>query len=90
MDFVPHFWKLLLLRSIEAVLTVQPKVECSRYQDNSRGPKKISAGLLQCEFWEELSTSIYLKKTGKDLCKPDHMMRLAVFRAERRVRLASA
>jgi hypothetical protein len=29
MNFV-HFWKLLSLRSIEAVVTVQPKIECSR------------------------------------------------------------
>jgi 1-acyl-sn-glycerol-3-phosphate acyltransferase len=42
MDFVPHFWKLLSLRSIEAVVTVQPKIECSRYEDNSAGRKKLA------------------------------------------------
>jgi lyso-ornithine lipid O-acyltransferase len=42
MRFVPHFWKLLSLRSIEAVVTVQPKIECSRYEDNSAGRKKLA------------------------------------------------
>ena len=42
MDFVPHFWKLLSLRSIEVVVTVQPKIECSRYKDNSAGRKKLT------------------------------------------------
>jgi 1-acyl-sn-glycerol-3-phosphate acyltransferase len=42
MDFVPHFWKLLSLRSIEAVVTIQPKIECSRYEDNSAGRKRLA------------------------------------------------
>jgi 1-acyl-sn-glycerol-3-phosphate acyltransferase len=42
MDFVPHFWNLLSIRSIEAVVTVQPKIECSRYEDNSAGRKKLA------------------------------------------------
>jgi lyso-ornithine lipid O-acyltransferase len=42
MDFVPHFWKLLSLRSIEATVTVQPKIECSRYEDNSAGRKRLA------------------------------------------------
>ena len=42
MDFVPHFWKLLSLRSIEVVVTIQPKIECSRYEDNSAGRKRLA------------------------------------------------
>ena len=42
MDFFPHFWKLLSLRSIEVVVTVQQKIECSRYKDNSAGRKKLA------------------------------------------------
>ncbi len=42
MDFVPHFWKLLSLRSIEAVVTVHPKIDCSRYENNSAGRKKLA------------------------------------------------
>ena len=42
MDFLPHFWKLLSLRSIEAMVTIQPKIECFRYQDNSAGPKRLA------------------------------------------------
>ena len=42
MDFVPHFWKLLSLRSVEVIVTVQPKIECFRYEDNSTGRKKLA------------------------------------------------
>jgi lyso-ornithine lipid O-acyltransferase len=42
MDFVSHFWKLLALRSIEVLVTIQPKVECFRYSDNSAGRKKLA------------------------------------------------
>jgi hypothetical protein len=42
MDFVPPFWKLLSLRRIEAVVTIQPKIECSRYEDNSAGRKRLA------------------------------------------------
>jgi lyso-ornithine lipid O-acyltransferase len=43
MSFAPHFWRLLSLRSIEATVTVQPKVECFRYEDNSAGRKRLAA-----------------------------------------------
>jgi 1-acyl-sn-glycerol-3-phosphate acyltransferase len=43
MDFAPHFWKLLGLRSVECMVTVQPKVECFRYENNSAGRKKLAA-----------------------------------------------
>src|SRR4051794_22690276 len=42
MDFMPHFWKLLSLHSIDVVLTIQPKIDCSRYEDNSTGRKKLT------------------------------------------------
>ena len=42
MDFVSHFWKLLALRSIAVLVTIQPKVECFRYSDNSAGRKKLA------------------------------------------------
>lgn len=42
MDFVSHFWKLLALRSVEVLVTIQPKVECFRYPDNSAGRKKLA------------------------------------------------
>jgi 1-acyl-sn-glycerol-3-phosphate acyltransferase len=37
-----HFWKLLALRRIEARVTIQPTIECSRYEDNSLGRKKLA------------------------------------------------
>jgi len=43
MAFAPHFWQLLSLRSIEATVTVQPKIDCSRYEDNSAGRKRLAA-----------------------------------------------
>jgi 1-acyl-sn-glycerol-3-phosphate acyltransferase len=43
MEFLPHFWKLLTLRSVEVRATIQPKVECFRYEDNSAGRKKLAA-----------------------------------------------
>jgi 1-acyl-sn-glycerol-3-phosphate acyltransferase len=42
MDFVSHFWKLLGLRSVEVLVTIQPKIECFRYPDNSVGRKKLA------------------------------------------------
>jgi lyso-ornithine lipid O-acyltransferase len=42
MDFVPHFVKLLGLRQVEVRVTIQPKVDCSRYEDNSAGRKRLA------------------------------------------------
>jgi 1-acyl-sn-glycerol-3-phosphate acyltransferase len=42
MDFVSHFWKLLALRSVEVLVTIQPTIECFRYPDNSAGRKKLA------------------------------------------------
>lgn len=43
MQFSTHFWKLLSLRSIEVIVTIQPKIDCVRYKDNSAGRKKLAA-----------------------------------------------
>lgn len=42
MEFVTHFWNLLALREIEVLVTIQPKIECFRYSDNSAGRKKLA------------------------------------------------
>jgi len=42
MDFFPHFWKLLALRQVRVRVTIQPKVDCSRYEDNSTTRKKLA------------------------------------------------
>jgi 1-acyl-sn-glycerol-3-phosphate acyltransferase len=42
MHFLPHFWKLLSLRNIEAMVTIQPKIECFRYEDNFAGRKRLA------------------------------------------------
>jgi 1-acyl-sn-glycerol-3-phosphate acyltransferase len=42
MDFISHFWRLLALRSIEVLVTIQPPIECFDYEDNSAGRKKLA------------------------------------------------
>jgi len=42
MEFAPHFWNLLGRRSVEVLVTIQPKIECFRYADNSAGRKKLA------------------------------------------------
>jgi 1-acyl-sn-glycerol-3-phosphate acyltransferase len=42
MPDAPHFWQLLGLRRIEARVTIQPMIDCSRYEDNSAGRKKLA------------------------------------------------
>lgn len=42
MSFVNHFWKLLSLRGIEAMVTLQPKIECFRYENNSAGRRRLA------------------------------------------------
>jgi 1-acyl-sn-glycerol-3-phosphate acyltransferase len=42
MEFVSHFWNLLALRSVEILVTIQPKIECFRYVENSAGRKKLA------------------------------------------------
>ena len=38
----PHFWKLLSLRRIKARVTIRPKIDCYRYEDNSAGRKRLA------------------------------------------------
>jgi hypothetical protein len=42
MDFLTHFWRLLSLRSLEAIVTIQPRIECFRYEDDSNGRRKLA------------------------------------------------
>ena len=42
MPDVPHFWKLLALHRIEARVTIRPTIDCSRYEDNSAGRKRVA------------------------------------------------
>ena len=42
MDFMSHFWKLLGLRKVDVLVTIQPKVECFHYRDNSAGRKTLA------------------------------------------------
>ena len=42
MEFVSHVWNLLALRNVEVLATIQPKIECLRYADNSAGRKRLA------------------------------------------------
>ena len=42
MPDAPHFLKLLTLRRVEVRVTIQPKVDCSGYEDNSAGRKRLA------------------------------------------------
>src|SRR5215470_6119431 len=55
MAFGPHFWQLLSLRSIEVVVTIQPKIECSRYEDNSAGRKRLARDCYHRVFGERIT-----------------------------------
>ena len=61
-DFVPHFWNLLGRRGVEVLVTVQPKIECFRYADNSAGRKKLA---------EDCYNRVLGRVTGKDLFLDD-------------------
>src|SRR5262245_2623310 len=39
---VPHFWKLLALRRIEVRVMIRSEIDCSRYEDNSAGRRKLA------------------------------------------------
>ena len=62
MEFAPHFWNLLGRRSVEVLVTIQPKIECFRYADNSAGRKKLA---------EDCYNRVLGRFTGKDSASDD-------------------
>ena len=62
MDFVTHFWDLLGRRGVEVLVTLQPKIECFRYADNSAGRKKLA---------EDCYNRVLGRVRGKDLFLDD-------------------
>jgi lyso-ornithine lipid O-acyltransferase len=62
MDFVTHFWNLLGRRGVEVLVTLQPKIECFRYADNSAGRKKLA---------EDCYNRVLGRVRGKDLFLDD-------------------
>jgi 1-acyl-sn-glycerol-3-phosphate acyltransferase len=62
MDFVTHLWKFLGLRGVEVLVTIQPKIECFRYADNSAGRKKLA---------EDCYNRVLGRVTNKDLSLDD-------------------
>ena len=64
MDFAPHFWKLLALRSVECMVTVQPKVECFRYENNSAGRKRLAADCYDRVLGRRVSSDLSKEENG--------------------------
>ncbi|HET9549991.1 MAG TPA: lysophospholipid acyltransferase family protein [Candidatus Binatia bacterium] len=62
MDFVTHFWNLLGQRGVEVLVTLQPRIECFRYADNSAGRKKLA---------EDCYNRVLGRVTGKGLILDD-------------------
>lgn len=62
MDFVTHLWKFLRLRGVEVLVTIQPKIECFRYADNSAGRKKLA---------EDCYNRVLGRVTNRDLLLDD-------------------
>jgi 1-acyl-sn-glycerol-3-phosphate acyltransferase len=62
MDFVTHLWKFLGLRGVEVLVTIQPKIECFRYADNSAGRKKLA---------EDCYNRVLGRVTNRDLLLDD-------------------
>lgn len=42
MEFLGHFWNLLTVQSIEVLVKIHPKIDTSRYQNDSSGRKALS------------------------------------------------
>jgi 1-acyl-sn-glycerol-3-phosphate acyltransferase len=42
MDFMSHFWRLLSVSGVEALVTIQPRIECFHYPDSSAGRKQLA------------------------------------------------
>ena len=58
MDFVPHFWRLLSLRGIEVLVTIQPKIDCFRYPDNHAGRKKLAEDCYNRVLGKRIETDV--------------------------------
>jgi lyso-ornithine lipid O-acyltransferase len=66
MDFAPHFWKLLALRSVECMVTVQPKIECFRYENNSAGRKRLAADCYDRVLGRRVSSELPKEEKGRE------------------------
>ena len=42
MGFFPHLWKLLALRQVKVRVTIQPTLDCSEYENDSAGRRRLA------------------------------------------------
>ena len=69
-DFLSHFWKFLALRSVEVVVTIQPQVECCRYEDTSAGRKKLAEDCFD-RVLGLITEKIHCRKKNRQLTSGD-------------------
>ena len=70
MDFVTHFWNLLGRRGVEVLVTLQPKIECFRYADNSAGRKKLAEDCYNRVLGRVRGKELFLEDGGANTDEP--------------------
>lgn len=74
MDFVTHFWNLLGRRGVEVLVTVQPKIECFRYADNSAGRKKLAEDCYNRVLGRVTGNDLFLDDGGDNTDEPSTLL----------------
>ena len=74
MDFVTHFWNLLGRRGVEVLVTVQPKIECFRYADNSAGRKKLAEDCYNRVLGRVRGKDLFLEDGGDNTDEPSTLL----------------
>jgi len=74
MDFVTHFWNLLDRRGVEVLVTVQPKIECFRYADNSAGRKKLAEDCYNRVLGRVRGKDLFLEDGGDNTDEPSTLL----------------
>ena len=74
MDFVTHFWNLLGRRGVEVLVTLQPKIECFRYADNSAGRKKLAEDCYNRVLGRVRGKDVILDDSGASTDEPSTLL----------------
>ena len=74
MEFVTHFWNLLGRRSVEVLVTIQRKIECFRYADNSAGRKKLAEDCYNRVLGRVRGKDLFLEDGGDNTDEPSTLL----------------
>jgi 1-acyl-sn-glycerol-3-phosphate acyltransferase len=69
MDFFTHFWKLLSLRGVDVLVTIQPRIECFQYEDTSAGRKRLAQDCYDRVLGKQMASDSPPDKNGES--RPD-------------------